>query len=67
MALFPRLFRRSPSVVAIGGGTGASYLRGLSYSGVGHGGPLYGQGRNVIGIIHPDRFICHNLTGLAIG
>jgi hypothetical protein len=33
-----------------GGGTGASYLRGLSYSGVGHGGPLYGQGRNVIGI-----------------
>jgi hypothetical protein len=33
-----------------GGGTGASYLRGLSYSGVGHGVPLYGQGRNVIGI-----------------
>lgn len=33
-----------------GGGTGASYLRGLSYSGDGHGGPLYGQGRNVIGI-----------------
>lgn len=30
MALFPRLFRRSPSVVAIGGGTGASgLLRGL--------------------------------------
>lgn len=26
MALFPRLFRRSPSVVAIGGGTGASGL-----------------------------------------
>jgi uncharacterized cofD-like protein len=30
MALFPRLFRRSPSIVAIGGGTGASgLLRGL--------------------------------------
>lgn len=30
MALFPRLFRRSPAVVAIGGGTGASgLLRGL--------------------------------------
>lgn len=30
MALFPRLFRRSPTVVAIGGGTGASgLLRGL--------------------------------------
>ena len=30
MALFPRLFRRSTSVVAIGGGTGASgLLRGL--------------------------------------
>lgn len=30
MALFPRLFRRSPSVVAIGGGTGASgLLQGL--------------------------------------
>lgn len=30
MALLPRLFRRSPSVVAIGGGTGASgLLRGL--------------------------------------
>lgn len=30
MAIFPRLFRRSPSVVAIGGGTGASgLLRGL--------------------------------------
>ncbi|MBK9973744.1 MAG: YvcK family protein [Planctomycetes bacterium] len=30
MAIFPRLFRRSPAVVAIGGGTGASgLLRGL--------------------------------------
>ncbi len=30
MAIFPRLFRRSPSIVAIGGGTGASgLLRGL--------------------------------------
>jgi hypothetical protein len=33
-----------------GGGKGKSYLRGLSYDGTGHTGPLYGQGRNVIGI-----------------
>jgi hypothetical protein len=33
-----------------GGNNGPNYLIGLSYSGDGHGGPLYGMKRNVVGV-----------------
>jgi hypothetical protein len=45
-----RMGARRPGSEGIGGGrTGEQALRGLSYSGTGHGGPLFGSIRNVVG------------------
>ena len=45
-----RMGTRARSEGAGGGKHGRGYLEALSHEGAGHTGPLYGMGRNIIGV-----------------